>query len=301
MSLSPRLIRRRIRSVRNTEKITKAMELVAAAKMRRAVAAALRTRAYANLAWRMVESLEGAVGEEVHPLLRCVRSPVSGRGTPVSSVLTIVLASDRGLCGGFNAQLFRALAAHVRTAPGDARCIAVGKKSEQFIRRRGWELAASFVDLTVAPPIAWLRPIAQIAIDAFTAHEVDTVRIAFTDFVSALRQQPRIRTLLPLQQLRELTPHPAPRTPYSPDFLFAPGPRTILDAMLPRLVELQVYQAYLESGASEHSARMFAMRNASENAVEMIGDLTLTFNQARQTLITREIAEIAAGRAALQP
>lgn len=321
MAVPPRLIRRRIRSVQNTKKITKAMELVAAAKMRRAVAAALKTRAYANLAWRMIGSLEGAAGEDIHPLLRSSRkeSPykISGRGenmvTGDRGVLYIVMASDRGLCGGFNAALFRELVREVwengtryppEKVPGTI-FIAVGRKSEQFIRRMGWNLIASFTNIAVAPTIAELRPVAKIAIEAFTQNEVGDVRIAFTDFISSLRQQPRVKRLLPLQRIEEvgvgsLLAHSDTRTLETPlEFLFEPDPRQVLDQMLPRLTELQIYQAYLETGASEHSARMLAMRNASDAAVEMVDDLTLTLNQARQSLITREIAEISAGRAAL--
>lgn len=338
MAISPRLIRRRIRSVSNTKKITKAMELVAAAKMRRAVAAALKTRAYAKLAWGMVEALEGTVGEEAHPLLRSITpifSPsLRGGAREGVRVLYIVMASDRGLCGGFNAALFRELLkdAHAIPTPssspsqgegekknsfptsrreggrggvGPMRFAAIGKKSEQFIRRMKWNLTASFTNIAVAPTIAELRPIARLAMDAFINGEVDEVRIAFTDFVSSLRQQPRVRTLLPLQRIEDigigekLSTRQLEYSSTPAEFLFEPSPAIVLNAMLPRLVELQIYQCYLETGASEHSARMFAMRNASDSAGEMIDDLTLTFNQARQSLITREIAEISAGRAAL--
>jgi F-type H+-transporting ATPase subunit gamma len=206
-----------------------------------------------------------------------------------------------------------------RGGVGDASFITIGKKSEQFVRRQGWNLTASFTNLSVAPTIAELRPVARLTITAFTDHAVDEVRIAFTDFVSSLRQQPHVRTLLPLQRIagvgeagihddgRRGGVHPLPQAGVTPaptggsatEFLFEPSPDAVLAQMLPRLVDLQVYQCYLETGASEHSARMLAMRNASDSAGEMIDDLTLTFNQARQAMITREIAEIAAGRAAI--
>lgn len=335
-----------MRSVANTKKITKAMELVAAAKMRRAVAAALRTRAYANLAWGMVGALRGAVSDDVHPLLRGIpnqESRIKHQGE-AKRILYVVMASDRGLCGGFNAALFREVVKDVqgkgekkdksfptshreggRGGVGPIRFVAIGKKAEQFVRRMGWELAASFTNLSVAPTVAELRPIAKLAMGACMNGEVDEVRIAFTDFISSLRQQPRVRTLLPLQRIEEIGVGERPTPSRSPSqgegegkksfptslgeggrggvgnvaFLFEPSPKVVLDAMLPRLVELQVYQCALETGASEHSARMLAMRNASDSAGEMIDDLTLTFNQARQSLITREIAEISAGRAAL--
>jgi len=303
--------------VSNTKKITKAMELVAAAKMRRAVAAALRTRAYAKLAWGMVDALQGTAAGDLHPLLRIEQTHVpyqtSGRGRSIvrsfSRTLYIVMASDRGLCGGFNAALFRTLAKDVEDSgltTRDVRLATVGRKAEQFIRRMGWNLAASFTNIAVAPAVAELRPIAKLAMDAFVTGEVDEVRIAFTDFISSLRQQPRVRTLLPLQRIEEIGVGGKPpgtrqleHSSTSAEFLFEPSPKAVLDQLLPRVVELQVYQCYLETGASEHSARMLAMRNASDNAEEMIDDLTLTFNQARQSLITREIAEISAGSAAL--
>lgn len=306
--------------MQNTKKITKAMELVAAAKMRRAVAAALKTRAYANLAWNMINALRGAATEETHPLLRG-SSTMSLRGAepqqsdaaiPANTprVLYVVMASDRGLCGGFNAQLFRALLHDVqseRPAAGSLQLVAIGRKAEQFIRRQGWNLSASFTNIAVAPTVAETRPIARLAMDAFTSGAVDEVRIAFTDFVSSLRQQPRVRTLLPLQRIEEIGVEAEERRVGAPspsngamEFLFEPSPAIVLDAMLPRVVELQTYQCYLETGASEYSARMFAMRSASDAAGEMIDDLSFTFNQARQSLITREIAEISAGRVALQ-
>ncbi|MBI2483514.1 ATP synthase F1 subunit gamma [Candidatus Uhrbacteria bacterium] len=309
MAISPRLIRRRIRSVQNTRKITKAMELVAAAKMRRAVAAALRTRAYAKLAWEMVDALHGSVAEELHPLLRSAVPASEMRGAPAAAsstrALYVVIASDRGLCGGFHAQLFREMTKGATHVPSATRWVVVGKKAEQFVRRQGGALVASFTNLSVAPTIADLRPLARLVMEEFTEHRADVVRIVYTDFISSLRQMPRVQTLLPLQRMSglgvgsESHPSPAPHASGIPDMLFEPNPQAVLDQVLPRLVELQVYQCVLESGASEHSARMLAMRSASDAAGEMIDHLTLTFNQARQSLITREIAEISAGRAAL--
>lgn len=293
MAVSPRLIRRRIRSVANTKKITRAMEAVAAAKMRRAVAAALRTRAYANLARAMVESLRGALGDASHPLLRAAHTTGGG-------VLYVVMGSDRGLCGGFNAALFRALRRDVEARAGQrVLFITIGKKAEQFVRRQRWgDLVASYTNVSVAPTVAELRPVARMAMDAFTSSDVAEVHIAFTDFISSLRQEPKVRALLPLERIAEVgggTVQEGVQT----EFLLEPSPAVVLDRMLPRLVELQVYQAYLDTGASEHSARMLAMRSASDAASDMIDALTLTFNRARQAMITQEIAEISAGRAAL--
>jgi F-type H+-transporting ATPase subunit gamma len=307
MAISPRLIRRRISSVQNTRKITRAMEMVSAAKMRRAVAAALQSRAYANLGWNMVSALRESVDEASHPLLRR-RSGETGERAhgPGVRMMYVVMASDRGLCGGFNASLFRELQRDVKKYEDcELEFVTVGKKAEQFVRRMQWNLVASVTDISTAPTIEKLRPVATIAIDAFSSQRVGRIRIAFTDFISSLRQQPRVRTLLPIERFEELGPRRAVPDDQQQEiqaiteFLFEPSPKFVLDAMLPRLVELQIYQAYLDTGASEHSARMMAMQSASDAALEMIDDLTLRFNQARQSMITQEIAEISAGRAAL--
>lgn len=308
MPVSTRVIRRRIKSVTNTRKITKAMELVAASKMRRAIASVLATRPYAEAAWRAVREIAKVSDPGLHPLLAKKKDKRSGR------ILLVVFTSDRGLCGGFNAQILREIAVFLRTAKEDIEIVAVGKKGQGALLRMQKKIIATFADLTNNPRVVDVKTIADIAIGDFIKGSYDSVHIAFTDYRSALTQKPIIRQLLPIARIGELggvddaaagkPPKGGEQEPQAPpgtyEYLFEPSPEKVLDMMLPRLVEAQVYQALLESSASEHSARMMAMRSASDAASDMIDDLTLTYNQARQAGITREIAEISSGKAALE-
>lgn len=317
MAVSTRIIRRRIKSIGNTKKITKAMELVSASKMRRAVNSVLATRPYSNLGWETVSELGKVTEAALHPLLR--------QPAKVDRVLVVLVSSDRGLCGGFNAQMAKKVVEFVKTGGSDHGTAAgatrglvtksldfltIGKKGTDLARRLGWNIVATFNNLSNNPRITDVRPVAQLAINDFTAGKYDAVYLAYTDFISSIRQVPNVKQLLPLlkETWASLTTetwetHGATRRwngRYSYDYLFEPTPAEVLDGMLPRLVEVQIYQAILESSASEHSARMVAMKNASDAARDMIDDLTFTFNQARQATITREIAEISAGKAALE-
>ncbi|MBI2552628.1 F0F1 ATP synthase subunit gamma [Candidatus Uhrbacteria bacterium] len=346
MPVSTRIIKRRIKSISNTKKITKAMELVSASKMRRAVNATLGTRPYANLGWETVGELAKVTDAAHHALLR--------QPEKMERALVVLVSSDRGLCGGFNAQMAKRVIEFVRlnsvswrndgvrmaskhdrqsdaiTTPKNAIKIdflTVGKKGTDLARRLGWNIVATFNNLSNNPRITDVRPVAQLAITDFVAGKYDAVYLAYTDFISSIRQVPNVKQLLPLTKevvaggihnppqpsltLREGDRSVPPlrvrggeeglrSANYSYSYLFEPTPAEVLDGMLPRLVEVQVYQAILESSASEHSARMVAMKNASDAARDMIDDLTFTFNQARQATITREIAEISAGKAALE-
>lgn len=310
MAISPRIIRRRIKSVANTRKITRAMELVAAAKMRRAVAASQRSRAYAALARDMLAHLATVTTPGAHALLAV---------KPVTRILLVVVTSHRGLCGGFNANMLRRAVVQaksparmaVQRVAGSADVlpsadvhvdvVAVGRKGEDAFRRANVPVVASFRIAGDLPTAAEARPIAQLAMREFTEGSYEKVVVAYTDFVSTLLQVPKFRQLLPVSPVdmeKMLAGAEADPMPSTQETLFEPDAARILDQMLPRLVEVLTYQAMLESSASEHSARMLAMRNASDAAEEMIDDLTLTYNGARQAGITREIAEIAAGSAA---
>ncbi len=304
MASSTRLIRRRIKSVTNTRKITKAMELVAAAKMRKAVAAVLATRPYAEAAWRAIRELAKVTDPTLHPLLR------EREGT--GRTLIVLFSSDRGLCGGFNAQLLRTFGKFVAGRTGPVDVVTVGRKGQDAARRRGLNVIATFTDLSNNPVVTDIRPIADIAIGDFVkTGGYDEVRLAFTDYRSAMTQVPHVAQLLPIVRIEGLgdvsdavaeglAAKEAKASGGANEYLFEPSPEKVLDVMLPRLVEAQIYQALLESSASEHAARMMAMRSATDAAEEMIGDLTLTYNQARQAGITREIAEISSGKAALE-
>lgn len=306
MAISPRLIRRRIRSVGNTKKITKAMELVSASKMRRAIASATASRRYSRAGWEMVASLSGGIDRAAHPLLA---------EREAKRVLVVIMTSHRGLAGGFNSNMVRKTLEFVRDpsrmrGAGEATEVvfaAVGRKGEEALRRTGRAVVASFATAGDKPSIQDATPIAELARSGFVSGEFDRVYVAYTDFVSAVNQKPVVRQILPVtpedvaSQVEEAAAEGVAGTSIEEEeTLFEPSMDAILEAILPRMVDVQVYQALLESSASEHSSRMMAMRNASDAAGDMIDDLSLALNQARQAAITREISEIAAGKATLE-
>ncbi len=312
-------IKRRITSVKNTYKITKAMELVAASKMRRAVEAAVGTREYAKHAWDILQHVATAQQETTHALLE---------QRPVHKILMVLVTSNRGLCGGLNANILKkatVLLKNPKTMDSSAAddvaidVISVGKKGEQQVVKLKTNVVASFVELSDTPRFIEVQPIAQMVLESYSTGEYDKVVIAFSDFVSAINQKPIVRQLLPISpkdleetiaEMNRLADEPLmqEQQTHSVDteivhenleFIFEPNQTMVLDTILPRLVEAQVYQSVLESSASEHSARMMAMRNASDAAKDMIDDLVFTLNRARQAGITQEIAEISSGMAAL--
>jgi len=287
-------IKSRIKSVKNTKKITKAMELVSASKMKRAIASALGSRPYASYSWEVLESLSGYVSETSHPLL----AKRSGGKT-----LIIFITSNRGLCGGYNAQISRKVISALQEASiAQTDFISVGKKGEVVLRRIGQNIVASFNELSDSPKHADVYPIANFAIDLYKRGEYDTVRVAFTDFVSALTQVPHVRTILPVSKeaiRAELEEAKADAPKGMPNYTFEPDYETLMSVLVEKIAHMRVYQMILESSASEHSARMLAMKNASDAAGEMIDELTLAFNKARQAGITQEISEISAGMASV--
>ncbi|MBI2475097.1 ATP synthase F1 subunit gamma [Candidatus Uhrbacteria bacterium] len=303
MAVQTRAIKRRIKSVTNTRKITKAMELVAASKMRKAVGAVSASRPYSKLAWDTVLSVGGKIDATLHPLMR-----QSGK---VENVLILLLASDRGLAGGYNTNVIKSAINEIRRL-GDSvksQTICIGKRGADAMRRIKQPVLASFTEITNNPKFEEILPIGKMIINEFSDGKYDKVLLVYTDFVSAISQKPLILELLPFgvqkksEELGETSEDKGGQKKTKEekgDYTFEPTPREVLDKMLPRLVETMVYQAVLEAAASEHSSRMFAMRSASENAGEMIDDLSFTFNQARQAGITQEIAEISSGKAALE-
>lgn len=282
-----REIRRRIRSVRNVAQIAKAMETVAASKMRRAQAQTLASRPYAEKALEVLHSLARQTvhgGEALHPLLE---------QRPVQRIGVVLFTADRGLCGGFNANMIRKAVEFKKNQEHPVSFVAVGRKGRDFLMRYGFDVEAEFTGIPDRPTAMDVAPIARVAIDDFLAGRWDTVYLAYTDFVTTLTQRPTIRRLLPLEPVWEAETHAAV------DYIYEPDPRTILDQVLPRLAEWQIYQAILESIASEQSARMVAMRNARDAAMDLIDDLTLSYNKARQEAITKELLDIAGGAEAL--
>jgi F-type H+-transporting ATPase subunit gamma len=306
-------ISRRIKSIGNTKKITKAMEMVAAAKMRKAVEAVLHTRTYANLSWETILHL--SVGNnnqrgEKHPLLT-VR-PSTKRAA------IILVTSNRGMCGGYNTAIINKVKDSIKIHPQvPVEFILVGKKGAT-IYSQNQTVAAEFPKGDLLNDAKEVVPIVSLAIQGFLSGHYDKVFVAYTDFVSATKQVPRIKQLLPINIEKEdeylgvigeskseaakeasssKTKNNAAPTGFQ--YIFEPNPAEVLDMIIPRLLEVQVFQALLEANASEHSARMSAMHQATEAASDMVSELTLFYNKARQASITAEIAEISAGANAL--
>ena len=281
-----RQIRRRVRSVENTAKITKAMSMIAASKMRRAQEMALQSRPYAETMRSLLSHLAAQPRdeEEAHDLL-----------TPreVQRVQLIHITPDRGLTGGLNSNLNRAAGQFLVDHAESASIVAVGRKGRDFFVRAGANVKAVFSDLGDRPSYAELTPIARIAIDDYLAGESDAVFISYGDFLSTTVQRPRILQLIPVEPA-ELDQTEAVGYIYEPDAL------AVLAVLLPRFIEMQIYHAVLEGVASEQSARMVAMQNATDNANEMIDDLTLEMNKARQDMITGELLDLVGGAAAIE-
>ena len=323
MPAATKLIRTRIKSVASTRKITKAMELVAASKMRKATEAAVNSRPYSTAAEEILSRLAQHVpspsrgegqGEGEKTELALLREPKETK-----TELLIVVTSDRGLCGGLNANIIREADRYLKEQKEkgiEVGVVTVGKKGRAPIARSGANIVAEFTEMTDVIDYMQLRPISTIALDEFKEAKVDRVTLLYTEFQSALIQRPRLKTILPFSNLvpllykegtGEVLKKDSSDTPPSPPFerggteyIFEPSPESVYTQMLPRFVETSVYQSILEAIASEHSARMMAMRNASDAADDIVEDLTLTYNQARQAAITQEIAEIAGGAAALE-
>jgi F-type H+-transporting ATPase subunit gamma len=287
---STRDIRRRIKSVKNTRQITKAMELVAASKMKKAQAAAVAGRAYAQLMSEMLGALADRVEELQHPFL--VQRPVKTRGI-------ILVTTDKGLCGPLNANLFK-LAADIKTP---AKFAVVGRKGAQFLARTRRDLLAEF-QVTDRVSFNEVKVVAEFMVKQFLDGVVDTVEIIFPRFKNTLVQIPTVMPLLPLSSvaavladLRSDAGHAASAAKgVSNQMLFEPNAATVLEALLPLYVNREIYQQVLDAKASEHSARMVAMKTAKDNATKLLGDLTLEYNKARQAGITQEILEIAAAQ-----
>lgn len=310
MPKGTRELRSRIKSIRNTSKVTKAMQMVSAAKMRKAQDAALRTRGYASqallLLTRIAEQEHGEAASYQHPLL------VKG---DKKKMLLIAVSSNRGLCGGLNANAIRKSADFIREQEAQGvsvDVIAVGKKINDALLKMKFNVIASYTNLGDTFGFLEVSPITRMALDSFTDGTYDRVVMCYPHFISTISQRPAIKRIMPLS--KELTEflHDVLKATESiagqeqntditvPDYIFEPSPKDILDILLPRLVEMQMYQALLEANASEHSARMVAMKSATDAAKDIIDDLTLTYNQARQSAITTEISEIVGGASALE-
>jgi F-type H+-transporting ATPase subunit gamma len=289
---STRDIRRRIKSVKNTSQITKAMQMVAASKMRRAQQAALAGRPYANLMNQVLAEVSSGAGDFTHPLLE----QGSGKKRAV-----IVVSSDKGLCGALNSNLFREAA---KIDKDNTIFISAGRKAAQFLARTNRNLAAEF-SYKDAPAFAEARAISKMVQDMFLKGEVSGVDILFTNFVTTLNQHPELRTFLPIGEIKGIEAGIEGESSQkelekaSVEFLFEPNANDVFGNLLPHYLNFQMYQILLESKASEHSARMVAMKNATDNAKQLIKDLTLEYNKLRQAMITNELLEITSAAMAL--
>jgi F-type H+-transporting ATPase subunit gamma len=279
-------IRRRIKSIRNTAQITKAMQMVAASKMRRAQQQALAGRPYATVMNKVFVSLQKRTDPKLHPLLQ-VRE--------VKKELVIVISTDKGLAGALNTNLLREAARFDSAKTG---YVVAGRKARQFLARTKRELLADF-ELKDAATFVETKPISNFVMEKFLKAEVDKVSVLFTHFVNTINQRPVVETLLPISAF-DL---PKGETEEGSDpllgYIFEPKPEAVLDSMLPYYVQYQVFQNVLDARASEHSARMVAMKNATDNALQFIKDLTLEYNKMRQESITNELLEIATAQMAL--
>ncbi len=294
---SVRDIRRRIKGVKATGKITRAMEMISAVKMRKAVSQVLAIRPYAKSVIDLLHQLSVLQKFEQHPLLseRLIRKQ-----------LYVVISSNRGLCGAFNSQIVKKLRQTLKEDKERGSVfVTIGKKAETSVRRFNGEIIASFPDALGTPKVEMMRPIAKILIEEFESKRIDRVVMIYTDFKSMLSQEVKVRALLPVVEkdvqktLHEID-HGAIKTRVvRAEYVIEPSPKKVLWKMIPRLLEMEIYHAILESNASQEAARMMAMRNATDAGKEMVADLTLAYNQIRQGKITQEIAELSAGMAAV--
>lgn len=310
MALQGREIKNRLRSIKNSKKITKAMELVSAAKMRRAVQSALNTRTYANMLWdiinRVTTSVEIKPTDSVHKFFS-ERELEDGRAEKVT---LIVFTSNRGLCGAFNSNVMKRVVKQIKAVGRDnIELIVIGKKGVTTLNSIGVKAEFAYVKDDTAKNTSSISEVATYVYKQFRDGQTDRVMVAYTDYQSAVLQTPVVKQLFPLMQTgsiaeaveneTEIKMSATPHLSNSADYIYEPGKLDVLEYVVPRLAEAQVYQALLESNASEHSARMLAMKNATDAATDMIDDLVLAFNRTRQAAITKEIAEIAAGTAAV--
>jgi len=279
-----REIRRRIRSVKNTGKITKAMEMVSAAKMRRAQRNTLATRPYAERMRDVMADLSARAGRTLaHPLLT--------QREDVRTVGVVLITPDRGLCGGLVSNINRMASRFIverRDRGQETQLVTVGRKGRDFALRTRMPLVAEVTGIGDSPALIDILPVATNVITGFVEGRFDEVQVIFTAFENTLVQRATMRRLLPMEAIEDTGGS-------NLDYTYEPDQQTVLNALLPRFVEVQLYAMILESIASEHSARMMAMRNATDNAKELVRDLTLSMNKARQAAITKELAEIAAG------
>ncbi len=290
-----REMRLRIKSVKNISQITRAMQAVSASAVRKAMQAMLRTRPYSQKAWQVLTHLAQQPGRaSLHPLL--------SKRSEVKKVIAIVITGDRGLAGAYNTNIIRYTTNYFDKFPAEISYVTVGRKGRDLLARRRKNIVAEFSHLPPAPSFTDVAPIGQIVVDEFLKEEVDEVYLVYTDFINMAKQNATIKKLLPLEIENtgsRVQDFEVIKNKMHATYIYEPGETEIIDEIVPRFTGLQVYQAILESLASEHAARMIAMKNATDSALELSSALQLEYNKARQQTITNEMLDIAGGAEAL--
>ena len=284
----------RIKSVKNIAQVTRALQAVSASKVRKAMQAVQSTRPYAIKAWQVLIHIAGQPGRQsLHPLLT--------RRSSVNNVLVVLITGDRGLAGAYTTNIVRFVLQHFNKFPVPVRYITVGRKGRDLMARRGKDILAEFSNLPAAPSFADVSAIGRLAVEEFLNESCDEVYLVYTDFRSMAHQVPTLQKLLPLEFQAEgaRVVGFTESKPSSASYIYEPGQNEILDQIIPRFTALQVFHAILESQASEHAARMVAMKNATDSASELAAALQLEYNKARQQSITNEMLDIAGGAEAL--
>jgi len=288
---STKEIRRRIKSVKNTSQITKAMQMVSATKMRKAQNQALDARPYTLTLNGVLATLSGKVSQEAHPLLSSNTS---------SKVGVLLFTTDKGLCGALNSNLIRTIQGSSELEGKEITYYTVGKKGRDFIVRSGKNLEADFESqekVSMSDAVA----IRKLILPLFLNSDLGMVYLLYSDFISTLRQEPKLAMILPIDpSVMKSGSEVTPPGGMSSEFVFEPNPDSVLDYALTHMIDIQIYQALLETKASEHSARMVAMKNATDNAKDLVSDLSLTYNQMRQNAVTSELLEITSAQSALE-
>ncbi len=289
-----REMRLRIRSVKNISQVTRALEAVSASKVRKAIEAVTNTRPYATKAWQVLLHLSRQPGRaNLHPLL-----------TPraeIKNALVVVITGDRGLAGAYNTNIIRFVMQKFADYPVPVKYVTVGRKGRDLLSRRGKKIVAEFSDLPAAPSFGDVSAIGRVVVDDYLNGTADEVFLVYTDFINMVKQVPVMKKLLPLEMTKPegRVQDFAHKNGMAAAYTYEPDASELLDVVVPRFTALQVYQAVLESLASEHAARMVAMRNATDNAIELAADLQLAYNKVRQQAITNDILDIAGGAEAL--
>jgi F-type H+-transporting ATPase subunit gamma len=290
-----REVRLRIRSVKNIAQVTRALQAVSASKVRKAIQAMSNTRQYATKAWQVLNHIAGQPGREtLHPLLT--------RRDRVNSVLVVLITGDRGLAGPYITNVVRFTLQHFRKYPVPVRYITVGRKGRDLMIRLHQPIIAEFSNLPAAPSFSDVSAIGRVAVEEFLLNHCDEVYLIYTDYINMARQVPNIKKLLPIEvggREERVMAFSQPSRGPAAAYIYEPDQSAILDEIIPRFTALQVYQAILESLASEHAARMVAMKNATDSATALSGALQLEYNKARQQTITNEMLDIAGGAEAL--